>query len=68
MRARVVCARIALVVCSVGLFVGFASVIGVLLLILGVMVACTDVEVRFVRWFNCGPLSTPNEQTSEVCS
>ena len=43
-------------------------VIGVLLLILGVMVACTDVEVRFVRWFNCGPLSTPNEQTSEVCS
>ena len=26
-------------------------VIGVLLLILGVMVACTDIEVRFVRWF-----------------
>ncbi len=42
-------------------------IIGVLLLILGVMVACTDIEVRFVRWFNCGPLSTPNEQTSEVC-
>ena len=43
------------------------AIIGVLLLILGVMVACTDIEVRFVRWFNCGPLSTPNEQTSEVC-
>ena len=42
-------------------------VIGVLLLILGVMVACTDIEVRFVRWFNCGPLSTPSEETSEVC-
>ena len=42
-------------------------IIGVLLLILGVMVACTDMEVRFVRWFNCGPLSTPNEQMTEVC-
>ena len=27
-------------------------IIGVVLLILGVMVACTDLEVRFVRWFN----------------
>ncbi len=42
-------------------------IIGVVLLILGVMVACTDLEVRFVRWFNCGPLSTPSEETSEVC-
>ena len=42
-------------------------IIGVLLLILGVMVACTDLEVRFVRWFNGGPFSTPNEETSEVC-
>jgi len=42
-------------------------IIGVLLLILGVMVACTDLEVRFVRWFNCGPFSTPHEETSEVC-
>jgi hypothetical protein len=41
--------------------------IGVLLLILGGVVACTDAEVRFVRWINCGPLGTANEKTSEVC-
>jgi hypothetical protein len=33
----------------------------------GIFVAFTDVEIRFVRWVNCGPLSTQQEDTSEIC-
>ncbi|QNG27298.1 MULTISPECIES: hypothetical protein [unclassified Synechococcus] len=39
----------------------------VILLCGGILVLFTDVEVGIVRWFNCGPLSTPSEDRSEVC-
>ena len=33
----------------------------------GIFVAFTDVEIRFLRWVNCGPLSTQQDDRSEVC-
>lgn len=33
----------------------------------GILVLFTDIEVRTVRWFSCGPWSTPSEQASEAC-
>ncbi|MEB3262797.1 MAG: hypothetical protein VKJ66_00325 [Synechococcus sp.] len=32
-----------------------------------ILVLFTDIEVRAVRWFSCGPWSTPSEQASEAC-
>ncbi|CAK6691126.1 hypothetical protein IFHNHDMJ_00955 [Synechococcus sp. CBW1107] len=32
-----------------------------------ILVLFTDIEVRTVRWFSCGPLSTSGEKSSEVC-
>jgi hypothetical protein len=33
----------------------------------GIFVAFTDVEIRFVRWVSCGPLSTQQEDRTELC-
>jgi hypothetical protein len=33
----------------------------------GILVLFTDIEVSMVRWFSCGPFSTPGEERSEVC-
>ncbi|WP_216901386.1 hypothetical protein [Synechococcus sp. CCY 9618] len=33
----------------------------------GILVLFTDIETSFVRWANCGPLSTGAERRSEVC-
>ena len=33
----------------------------------GIFVAFTDVEIRLVRWVSCGPLSTHQEDHSEIC-
>jgi hypothetical protein len=33
----------------------------------GILVLFTDIELSMVRWFNCGPFSTPSEEQSEVC-
>jgi len=33
----------------------------------GILVAFTDIEVRAVRWLNCGPLATHQEDHSEIC-
>ncbi|MCP9775247.1 hypothetical protein [Cyanobium sp. WAJ14-Wanaka] len=42
---------------------------GVLVLLCGgVLVAFTDIEVRAVRWVSCGPLSTAQEDKSELCN
>ncbi|MEO1001886.1 MAG: hypothetical protein AAFX65_02095 [Cyanobacteria bacterium J06638_7] len=39
----------------------------VLLICAGILVLFTDVEIRAVRWLNCGPLATPGERASEIC-
>ena len=41
--------------------------VAVVLLCGGILVLFTDVEVQFVRWFNCGPIATLEEQDSNVC-
>ena len=33
----------------------------------GILVLFTDLELSVVRWFSCGPFSTPGEEQSEVC-
>ena len=33
----------------------------------GILVLFTDIEVRTVHWFNCGPWSTSGEKASEAC-
>jgi hypothetical protein len=33
----------------------------------GLLVLFTDIEVSMVRWINCGPLSTQQEDSSELC-
>ena len=38
-----------------------------LLLVIGLLVALTDIEVRFTRWISCGPWSTQQEDRSELC-
>ena len=43
------------------------ATVAVILLCGGILVLFTDVEVSLVRWFNCGPLSTLNEERSDVC-
>jgi hypothetical protein len=43
-------------------------VTGLLVLLCGgILVAFTDIEVRAVRWINCGPFSTHREDHSELC-
>jgi len=37
------------------------------LLCSGILVLFTDVELRLVRWLNCGPLAPARERGSEVC-
>ena len=39
----------------------------VVLLCMGVLVLFTDIEVKVIRWLNCGPFATESEQTSTVC-
>ena len=39
----------------------------VVLLCMGVLVLFTDIEVKMIRWLNCGPFATESEQTSTVC-
>jgi len=36
-------------------------------LLLGALVAFTDIEVGLVDWVNCGPFSTKSEDRSELC-
>jgi len=43
------------------------ATLAVILLCGGILVLFTDVEVRLVRWLNCGPLSTQAEDNSNVC-
>ena len=38
-----------------------------LLLVIGLLVALTDIEVRFTRWISCGPWSSQQEDRSELC-
>lgn len=33
----------------------------------GILVLFTDVEVKLVRWINCGPLSTESESNTRIC-
>jgi hypothetical protein len=33
----------------------------------GLLVLFTDIEVSVVRWFNCGPFATQQEDRSELC-
>ncbi len=33
----------------------------------GILVLFTDVEVKLVRWINCGPLSTESERNTRIC-
>jgi hypothetical protein len=40
----------------------------VLLICSGILVLFTDVEERLVRWVNCGPLATAEEQRSLICT
>ena len=39
----------------------------VVLLCMGVLVLFTDIEVKVIRWLNCGPFATESEQSSTVC-
>ena len=39
----------------------------VVLLCMGVLVLFTDIEVKMIRWLNCGPFATESEQSSTVC-
>jgi hypothetical protein len=32
-----------------------------------ILVLFTDIEPRFTRWVNCGPIGSPGERHSEVC-
>ena len=43
------------------------AAVAVALLCAGILVLFTDVEVGFVRWFNCGPIATESEKDSEMC-
>ena len=43
------------------------AAVAVAFLCAGILVLFTDVEVGFVRWFNCGPIATESEQNSEMC-
>ena len=43
------------------------ATVAVVLLCGGILVLFTDVEVKLVRWFNCGPIATIGEQDSNVC-
>ena len=43
-------------------------VIGVVALVCsGVLVLFTNVEVRVIRWVNCGPLASESERSSTLC-
>jgi len=33
----------------------------------GILVVFTDIEVKLVKWLNCGPLSAQAERTTDVC-
>ncbi len=37
------------------------------LLCSGILVLFTDVEVKLVRWINCGPLNTESERDTRIC-
>ncbi|MFN5193051.1 MAG: hypothetical protein ACK5E6_01310 [Cyanobacteriota bacterium] len=39
----------------------------VLLLCVGILSLLTDIEIRAVRWLNCGPLADTEERHSTVC-
>ena len=43
------------------------AAVAVALLCAGIFVLFTDVEVGFVRLFNCGPIATESEKDSEMC-
>ena len=36
-------------------------------LLLGALVAFTDLEIGLVKWVSCGPFSTQSEDRSELC-
>jgi len=44
------------------------AAVAVAFLCAGILVLFTDVEVGFVRWFNCGPIATESEQNSECAA
>ena len=39
----------------------------VLLICAGILALFTDVELRAVRWLNCGPLTDPAARLSDIC-
>jgi hypothetical protein len=39
----------------------------VLLLCAGILTLFTDIEIRAVRWLNCGPIASPAARESEIC-
>ncbi len=39
----------------------------VLLICAAILVLFTEVEIKAVRWLNCGPLASPAERASEAC-
>jgi hypothetical protein len=41
--------------------------LGVGAIVVGALVAFTDVEIHVVRWVSCGPFSTQGEDRSELC-
>jgi len=36
-------------------------------LLLGLLVAFTDIEIGLVKWVSCGPFSTQSEEGSTLC-
>ena len=44
-----------------------AVIAAVTALCAGILGLFTDIGLSFVRWVNCGPFSTLNEEQSEVC-
>ena len=39
----------------------------VLLICAAILVLFTEVEIKAVRWLNCGPLASPAQRASEAC-
>ena len=41
--------------------------LGIGAIVIGALVAFTDIEIHVVRWVSCGPFSTHQEDKTELC-
>ncbi len=41
--------------------------LGIGAIVIGTLVAFTDIEIHVVRWVSCGPFSTHQEDKTELC-